>query len=174
MVDEDSGNEFYPYALYSCGWIQLKRGDYEKGFTFFHQVYEKSPTHPIAQPSLFWSGYCLYQIDHYEQAVREIEVLLRTFPKGIWRPEAEYLMGISLFRLQKFNEAADLFRNFWIRFPQHPLEESARYAYAWSLVSLGQYEEGRKTFEEVLLTFPERQSFRSHLLGNSKDLSWDQ
>jgi TolA-binding protein len=63
-------------------------------------------------------------------------------------------MGISLFRLQKFNEAAGLFRDFWIRFPQHPLEESARYAYAWSLVSLGQYEAGRKTFEEVLLTFP--------------------
>src|SRR4030043_245808 len=30
VVDEDSGNEFYPYALYSSGWIQRNRGHRDK------------------------------------------------------------------------------------------------------------------------------------------------
>jgi outer membrane protein assembly factor BamD (BamD/ComL family) len=64
------------------------------------------------------------------------------------------LTGASYFRLKRFREAADQFKNFWRRYPKHPLEESSHYALAWSLVSLGQYSEGRKTFEDILLTHP--------------------
>jgi outer membrane protein assembly factor BamD (BamD/ComL family) len=83
-----------------------------------------------------------------------LEILLQKYPAGRWRPEAEYLTGASYFRLKRFKEAADQFKDFWRRYPKHPLEESSRYALAWSLVSLGQFSEGRRTFEDILLTYP--------------------
>ena len=154
VVEENPESEFYAYALYSCGWIQLKKEAYEEGHRFFHRVYEDKPLHPIAQSSLFWSGYCLYHLARYTESILEMETLLQKYPEGIWRPEAEYLLGIDYFRLHRFGEAVSLFLHFSKRYEQHPLEESVLYASAWSQVSLGRYTEGRKTFEEILLTFP--------------------
>jgi len=137
------GNEYYAHALYACGWIQFRKGAFEEGHRFFHRVYEKSPDHSITQSCLFWSAYCLYHLGRHAEAIRELETLAQRYPSGIWRPEAEYLMGVNEFRLKKFNEAASLFKGFLKMFPHHPLEESARYALGWSLISLGDYAEGR-------------------------------
>ena len=153
VVTKYPESEFYAYALYSCGWVQLEKGAFEEGYRFFHQVNEKSPGHPIAESSLFWSAYCLYSLGRYAETERELEPLIQGHP-GRWRPEAEYLMGVSYFRLQKFREAADHFGGFWKRFPKHPLVESARYAFAWSLLSLGDCSGARKTFEEILFAYP--------------------
>ena len=73
-------SEFVAYALYSCGWIQLEKAKDESGYEFFHQVPEKHPTHPIAESSLFWSGYCLYHLGRYTEAQREMERLLKDYP----------------------------------------------------------------------------------------------
>ena len=81
-------------------------------------------------------------------------ILLQKYPSGKWRPEAEYLVGVSYFRIKVFKEATDQFKSFMNRFPKHPLEESAGYALAWSLVSLGKYSEGRKAFENILMSYP--------------------
>ena len=80
VVEIYPDSEFYIYALYSCGWIRLKHGVYEEGHPFFHRAYEKAPAHPVAESSLFWSGYCLYQAGRYA------ETLLQKYPAGKWRP----------------------------------------------------------------------------------------
>ncbi|MDO9124801.1 MAG: tetratricopeptide repeat protein, partial [Deltaproteobacteria bacterium] len=102
VVEEYPDSEFSPYALYSCGWIQLMKGVYEEGSRFFRLAYEKNPALSIAQSSLFWSGYCLYYLGRYLESIKEIETHLQKHPEGIWRPEAEYLMGVNTFRLQKY------------------------------------------------------------------------
>jgi TolA-binding protein len=154
VVEEYPNTEFYTYALYSSGWIQLKKEVYGEGQRLFHRVYERDRLHVISQSSLFWSGYCLYFLGRHGEAIRELETLLQEYPKGSWRPEAEYLMGINYLKLRQLDEATNLFRIFIKKYNQHPLEESVRYALAWSLVSLGHYTEGRKTFEDLLLAFP--------------------
>ncbi len=58
-----------------------------------------------------------------------MERLLKHYPSGKWRPEAEYLDGgIAISGSKSSAEAADLFNRFWKRYPKHPLAESARYA----------------------------------------------
>ncbi len=83
-----------------------------------------------------------------------MSTLLQRYPAGKWRPEAEYLRGVSFFRLRNYAEAANLFKSFWRDYPRHPLIESTRYVSAWSLLYIGQHSEARKTFENMLLDYP--------------------
>jgi hypothetical protein len=55
-----------------------------------------------------------------KKALEEMEILLQKFPSGKWRPEAEYLIGVNTFRLKRFKEAADQFKDFWRRYPGIP------------------------------------------------------
>jgi TolA-binding protein len=52
VVEKYPESEFYAFALYSCGWIQLRKEAYEEAHQFFSQVYGKNPSHPMAETSL--------------------------------------------------------------------------------------------------------------------------
>src|SRR4030042_2327314 len=92
VVEKYPESEFYAFALYSCGWIQLRKEAYEEAHQFFYQVYGKNPSHPMAETSLFWSGHCLYSLKSYTETLQAMETLLKLYPEGKWRQEAETLL----------------------------------------------------------------------------------
>jgi len=58
---------------------------------------------PIPWPNLPCSGLdTALSGGRYTETLQEMETLLRKYPEGKWRPEAEYLTGASYFRLKRF------------------------------------------------------------------------
>jgi TolA-binding protein len=62
----------------------------------------------------------------------------------------DFNLGVSLYRSERYETAADAFAQFLREFPQHPRANTARLYQALSLNSLEQYEPARSLFVEFL------------------------
>ena len=82
-----------PRELYDKAYREMVAGRLEIAKKMFEQFVKSFPKHPLADNAICWKAYILYNQKRYEEAEKEAERLVKTYPEGNKVPDAMYIMG---------------------------------------------------------------------------------
>ncbi|MBN1113820.1 MAG: transglycosylase SLT domain-containing protein [Oligoflexia bacterium] len=98
LVKKFPGSRFYPRGLFKVSWIDLKNREYKKcaeGFTRYVVEGNDSFDWDIT-PALFFGSHCKSQSGRTEDAVKDIDELLRKYPYSFYSLVSRNRRNISL------------------------------------------------------------------------------
>ena len=118
-------------------------------------------TPPVASrvnPQQLWqSSYADYTSGNYSLAVEGFRMFLNSFPKSPQAPDAQLLIGESLFLDKKNAEAVAAYDLVIANYPKSPPVPQAYYKRGLALAGLGQTDRARESLETVVKEFPDSQ-----------------
>lgn len=105
----------------------------------------------------FVFGASAYHIEKFDEAVRELELYLNTYPAGKRREPARYYLASTKVKLQQWPEAATLFDAFLTDYPQSVLRSGALHLASLSHLITGNLERAEVCISELQSKFPDSQ-----------------
>jgi len=105
----------YPRSRYTAAAIRLKgkelefQGKFKEALTEYNTFMRLFPKNSLVS-DIFWNiGWTNYRLHHYEDALKALGRLVRSYPKSYHREEALYWAGRSAGHLQKYTQAGDYY-----------------------------------------------------------------
>ena len=98
--------------------LRRNRHDYAKAIGLYEQIQRSYPGTPYAEAAALYRCYCRSEAGHPEAAVRDLQVLIKQHPDGLYAGEASVLLGqIALRDLLDVRSAGLAFRQAlqWVR-----------------------------------------------------------
>ncbi len=92
-LEESLSSQSDPRELYDKAYREMVAGRLEIAMKMFDQFVQKFPKHPLADNAICWRAYILYNQKRYDEAEKEAERLIKTYPDGNKVPDAMYIMG---------------------------------------------------------------------------------
>ena len=122
----------------------------------------------IRPNTFFDEGLAHFQEDNQEVAVEYFQKAVAFNPESVAGLNGRFYWGISLFRLERYTEAAEVFLSFINRFPESDHAAEATYHIALCLQFSGA-SEYRRYFQETIEQYPESRwaEFARQRLGSS-------
>lgn len=99
----------------------------------------------------------LFQNKMYDLAAEQFRHFLRTYPASSRACEAQFLVGESLLRADKFKEAYEEFRKLVIKYPSSSRADEAQFKIGKCYQKLGDPEEAAQAYERVQVFYPKSQ-----------------
>ena len=116
------------------------------------------PVSRVNPQQLFQSSYADYAGGNYTLAIEGFKMFLNSFPKSPQAPEAQLLIGESLFLDKKNTEAVAAYDLVIANYPKSPAVPQAYYKRGLVLAGLGQTDRARESLEIVVKDFPDSQA----------------
>jgi len=116
------------------------------------------PVSRVNPQQLFQSSYADYAGGNYTLAIEGFKMFLNSFPKSAQAPEAQLLIGESLFLDKKNAEAVAAYDLVIANYPKSPAVPQAYYKRGLVLAGLGQTDRARESLEIVVKDFPDSQA----------------
>ncbi|MEI7999025.1 MAG: tetratricopeptide repeat protein [Candidatus Omnitrophota bacterium] len=104
---------------------------------------------------LFWLGEVYLKVPNYDQAQKQYQELIDTYPDSAYLPQAYYSLGWSFFDQKKYPRAKEIFEQLVSKFPKHQLSEDASLKIAQGLYDSGDYRSALKKFIQYLVRYPQ-------------------
>lgn len=92
-LEETLGAENNPREMYDKAYREMVAGRLEIAMKMFNAFVQKFSTHPLADNAICWRAYMLYNQKRYDEAEREAQRLIKTYPEGNKVPDAMYIIG---------------------------------------------------------------------------------
>jgi len=96
-----------------------------------------------------------YTSGQYAQAITEFEQLVKTFPDAVRADDAQYLVGESLYQLNRFSEAANAYNLVIQNYASGDQVDMAYYKRGLAQERMGDLAAAKFTWEEVVKRHPE-------------------
>jgi len=154
VVERYPNHQLLDWAHYSIGWICLEKEDFQNALSHFQAITRRHEESDLVATALFWESEALGRSGQTEQAIALKSRFLEMYPTHSRAPDVQLSMGGYLFRLHRFREAAEAFREFTVTYPSHRLTEQALYSLGQSLIYEGRYDEGISVLKSDLQRFP--------------------
>ncbi|MBF0489835.1 MAG: tetratricopeptide repeat protein [Candidatus Omnitrophica bacterium] len=104
---------------------------------------------------LYWLGEVYLKIPDYDQAQKQYQKLITTYPDSAYLPQAYYSLGWSYFDRKRYEEAKDAFQRLVTSFPKHQLSEDAFLKIGQCFYDMGDYRKALKAFVRYLSSYPQ-------------------
>ena len=150
-------------ARYHLGVCQLQLKDFAKARDAFQAAVDANGPFDRREDALLNLGWTLYSLalknqpELFPQADQAFEALLREFPEGQYRDQAQFFRGESLYLQAKREEAAAAYQQVIDNFPESDLRDDALYALGVTREELGQYDLAGPLYDRFLQEFPEHE-----------------
>jgi soluble lytic murein transglycosylase len=105
----------YPTSRYTAGVIRLKgkeldfQGKFQEAMAEYNTFMKRFPKNSLISDMLWNIGWLNYRLRHYEDALKALGRLARSYPKSYHREEALYWAGKSAEFLKKYAQAGDYY-----------------------------------------------------------------
>lgn len=98
------------YAAYRSGFIYLKDlNENTKGFAILSEAVRKYPKSAQAEEALYHIGRILSEEGSLVEAERTFKQLIAKYPSGMWKDDAQYMLGMVYFMERRNREAVEEF-----------------------------------------------------------------
>ena len=85
-------------------------GEMENSLSQLQTLREEHPKADVSVLALYQMGMINYQLENYEEAIKHLELFLDEDPEdGIFRDGANLVIGLSNFKLEKWNKSIEYF-----------------------------------------------------------------
>jgi tetratricopeptide (TPR) repeat protein len=110
----------------------------------------------------------LYNEGFYDLAISQLKKFIDTYPNSPLTPEAKFYLGISYFKLRKFEDAQTILQDFALSKPSHPRAIEALWKSAECFVEMKKYKEAGSAFERIKLFYPQSQFATKALIESAR------
>jgi len=135
-------------------------------------VQTETPSRQLRAEALFWISITHISAGEYEQALREMQLLERTYPENHRIAQLPYHRGRAFFYLGRYNEAITHFTQYSDSLTSDPFgraltpsdADSSVASLYWigeSLLALGRTEEAAEIFSSIVTQYPSSSKFNA-------------
>lgn len=129
--------------------------DFNKAADFYRRASRLAPAgSDEGEYSGFQLAQALYRLQKNEEAITELLVFVRKFPRSAYAPYALYLTGWIRFEQKKYNEAIENFNFLTQAYPQSILVPRAYYSIGDAHYNMGDYENAIAHYKIVVESYP--------------------
>ena len=162
-------------AVYRQAVVAFDSQDWGEAAAGFKQVYQRDPTSPEAEDSLFFWGESLLQSGRFEDARQRFDDYLRQWPKGRRVRAAQFRVAEAMMLGRNYEKAKYRINRFIALYPSDPLLEYANAYLAEIAIAENDLTEAERLFTDVIQKYPKgRLAAESRLglekLGKTKEL----
>lgn len=147
-----SKNELSSQALFRCGEVLMKAGDYQNAIAKFKEYKEKEPKGKLAEDALFKTGLCWQELKDQAQALAAFSQLMNA--KGYFRQEARFNIAEIARSVNNYTLAIQHYKAIISEEPKHPLAAAAKRASGICLYAMQDYTGAKETFNQILKDYP--------------------
>lgn len=102
--------------VYNTGQYLFSKREYEKAAEKFKSLYDKYPDHKLVSNFAYWAGESYYGLGDYENSLKYFNIV-REYPESPKNDDALIMAGQSLLKLNRNEEAKDIFRELLEKYP---------------------------------------------------------
>ncbi len=129
--------------------------DFNKAVDFYRRASKLAPSgSDEGEYSSFQLAQALYRLQKNEEAITELLVFVRKFPRSAYAPYALYLTGWIRFEQKKYNEAIENFNFLSQAYPQSILVPRAYYSIGDAYYNMGNFENAIAHYKIVVESYP--------------------
>ncbi len=110
----------------------------------------------------------LYNEGFYDLAIAQLKKFIDTYPNNPLTPEAQFYLGMSYFKLRKFEDAQTILQDFALSKHSHPKAIEALWKSAECFVEMKKYKEAGSAFERIKLFYPQSQFATKALIESAR------
>lgn len=147
-----SDNELASQALFRCGEVLMKAGNYPDAIARFKDYKEKYPDGKLNEDALFKTGLCWLELKDQAQALAAFSQLMNA--KGYFRQEARFRIAEIAREVNNYTLAIQHYKAIIAEEPNHPLAAAAKKASGICLYAMKDYAGAKETFEGILRDYP--------------------
>lgn len=132
----------------------FRRSDYTSAILRFREALLDAADTDTEATAYFWLAKSAMAIERLDEAERNLEYYIQSFPDHEFAVEARYQRGRLLFLQEDYQAAIQALSQFINGNPDSPFVANAFYWSAESLFKLGRLDEARELFETVIRDYP--------------------
>ena len=135
----------------------FREGQYQQAVSSFRGIIfdgDGTAESPVKAEAYYWVARSYMALSMYDEAARNLELFLSSYPDHRLHSEALYQKGRLLLLQGEPENAILLLEQFLKRYPDHDLVANALYWIGESLYSLGRLDEAARVFARVLEEYP--------------------
>ncbi|MFH1688157.1 MAG: tol-pal system protein YbgF [bacterium] len=96
--------------IYDESFLDVRQGEYEAAIEGFRKFLASCPKHDFAENAYYWIGECYYSMEKYQDAVTELEFLIKTYQASPNIGRAIFKLARSYQELDRKDKACELFK----------------------------------------------------------------
>jgi TolA-binding protein len=159
-----------PSGALAEGIDHYQAGRYDQALISFRGIVLAQTDDPQKPAAYFWLSKTNLAAGRIDDAARNLEYYLASWPNAADRAEAVYLQGRVLHQQEEFEAAIQIFRSFLAEYPASPFAANAWFWSAESLYGLGRLEEASVIYQKVIREYPtsakvEAAQYKASLIG---------
>jgi len=139
-----------PEVFLIAGDCALNLKDFSQAMSFYQEIRDRSPQHPMAQDVLYYAGTAAYKLEKFAQARQFFTELFKQYPGHKYASDAQYYLGWTYFREDQYENAIREFQLLIERFPDSDLVMQAKLKIADSYFNMGLYAEALKQYQRII------------------------
>ena len=145
-------NELSSQALFRCGEVLMKSGNYQEAIKKFKEYRIKAPKGKLAEDALFKTGLCWQELKDDAQALAAYSQLMNA--QGYFRQEARFNIAEIARSVNNYTLAIQHYKAIISEDPKHPLATTSKKASGICLYAMKDYEGAKETFTNILKEYP--------------------
>ena len=145
-------NELSLQALFRCGEVLMKSGDYQGAIKKFKEYLTKAPKGKLAEDALFKTGLCWQELKDDAKALAAYSQLMNS--QGYFRQEARFNIAEIARSVNNYTLAIQHYKAIISEDPKHPLAVTSKKASGICLYAMKDYEGAKETFTQILKDYP--------------------
>lgn len=141
-------------AIIQSGIDAFRSSDYTSAILNFREALLDASDADTEATAYFWLAKSAMALERLNEAERNLEYYIRSFPEHQFFVEAQYQRGRLLFLQEDYQAAIQALASFVDAYPDSPFVANAFYWSGESLFKLGRLDEAREVFETVIRDYP--------------------
>lgn len=150
FIPQDSQAEA-TYILGNC-YLETKKPD--EALQTYRKVSRDFPKSPFAENADYKACWCLFLQDKFDELLLSGTSFLKKYPSNVEIANIHFLVGESLYKRNRVEEALSQYITVVGRFPKCPFREEASFKLGLCYLSTGQHEKARKALRDLVSTYP--------------------
>ncbi len=147
--------EFAEHAMYGHGWTLFKLGEYEAAIEAMSKLIAAHGKSKVGLKGYYVRAMAEYQSGDFAGAIRDVDAFVATRPDKNDLLDAQYVKGLSLARLEKFDQAADTYQNILVQASGYPAADKVAYELGWAHFAQHRTDDAVAAFSRLAKDWPE-------------------
>ena len=140
---------------YGRAWVYYKKGLFKEAVESFNIFMDKYPKSPLREDALFRIADSYLGLKDFSAYYKAYVQLIKEYPAGSQNSWIALQAGLVMYKEEKFEDAAAVFKNIAARAPKSKEAEEASFRLGWSFFRMNDYKKSVSEFSNHINNYPQ-------------------
>lgn len=156
VIQQEPDGDFGPHAMYGLGWTLFRTEEYRDCNRVMTKLIRNfGGRETIAQKGYYVRAMAAYQLDEFEDVIRDIDAYLKTQPKLNDELDALYVKGLALAGMEQPEQSARVLESIMTRSSNYASADKVAYELGWTYKDLNKPQQAVQAFSDLAARWPD-------------------